>query len=103
MSYTEFTISASGKASIQKDPDALLDYVFLFSEWLAAGDSIIGHQCVVVSGSAVIQHSFIQEGAAVVAVIGGGTSGETAEIRCSVFTAQGRVDIRRIYVKIKQA
>ena len=103
MSYTEFTISASGKASIQKDPDAVLDYVFLFSDWLPAGDSIIGHQCVVVSGSATIDHSFVQEGAAVVAIISDGTVGETVEVRCSVFTLQGRVDIRRIYVKIKQA
>lgn len=103
MSFTKFTISASGKPSIQKDPDAILDYVFLFSGWLQPGDSVIGHQCVVVDGTVVVQHSFAQEGAAVVAILRGGTPGEISSVRCTIFTLQGRIDVRRIYVKIKQA
>lgn len=103
MSYTEFTFSSSGMASIQKDPEAVLDYTFLFEQWLQPGDQLIGRQCVVVSGSVSVDYSFIQEGKAVVAVLSGGTHLETSEIRCTVFTAQGRIDIRRIYVKAKHA
>ena len=103
MSYTEFTVSAAGKASIEKDPDAFLDYVFLFSDWLPDGDFIIGQQCYVQQGTVRIEHSFLQEGAAVVALVSGGVAGETAIIRCEVSTYQGRFDSRRIYLKIKHA
>lgn len=103
MSYDRFTTTSSGKAVIDKDPDAVLDYTFLFSAWVPSGDTIVSQQCVVDSGTVRVRNSFLQEGLAVVAILEGGTTGETAVVRCRVYTAEGRMDDRTIYVKIKQA
>lgn len=102
MSSTRFSTTASGKVTIEKDPDAVLDYVFLWQDWLAVGEEIQSHSTVVEGASSgYVQSAFIHQGDAVIAFVAGGAIGETIALRCRVFTTAGRLDDRTIYIKVK--
>ena len=86
-----------------KDPAAVLDYLFEFTQWLTAGEVI---------SSAVITASpvGINVGApapattftttAVTFWLSGGTSGQTYLIGCRITTSAGRTDERSISVTV---
>ena len=40
--------------ALTKDPDAVLDYTFDWSAWLADGETILTHAAVIEAGDAVI-------------------------------------------------
>jgi len=98
---TGFTQDAtSGKWSIPKDPDAVLDYVENWAPWLdAIGDSLSAHS-VTVTG-AVLDSSIIN-GKTVVAWISGGQAGVNATVRFHITTAGGRQDDRTFTLKMKE-
>lgn len=104
-----FTISASGKASIVKDPNAVLDYIFDWTEWLDAnGDTIVDKDVAVTGevGSTIAVDQAVIAGASkkVIAWVSGGTPGETCALRCRITTsnAPARIDDRTVYLKIKE-
>lgn len=99
----------SGKWSIEKDPNAVLDYVFDWTEWLtAAGDDIASHNVVVISGadpaSSIAVDSTQVVGKTVVVWVSGGSAGETAALRCRITTdnSPARIDDRTVYLKLKE-
>jgi hypothetical protein len=99
MTTETYTISASGKASIPKDPNAVLDYSVDLTDWLAGiTDTLASHS---VTGEGVTIDSSAIAGDKVVAWISGGTAGETATATFRFTTAGGRTDDRTIYLKIK--
>ena len=82
-----------------KDPDAVLDFTFDWSEWLADGETISSHT-VTVSG--VTRDSSTNTTTTVTAWISGGTVSAPATVACRVTTSAGRTDERTISLRISQ-
>lgn len=94
-----YTISTSGKATITKDPQAKLDYIWDWTAWLAdIGDTIISQLVTLDSGITLVSSGLV--GATVVAFISGGTVGTTYRATCRITTNGGRIDERSIFIKI---
>ncbi len=88
--------------ALKKDPDAVLDYVFDWSIWLAEGETIVTATVEVVSGDVVVDSvSFTDE--AVTAWLSGGTLDTDAELRCRVTTSEDRTDDRTAVVLIRES
>lgn len=98
------TITA-GKARIDKDPNAILDYEWDWSAWLAAhtpADTIVAAD-VLVSGCTLVTPAQITSGGQRVrAWLSGGTVGAPASATCRITTSAGRVDDRTLYLTIKE-
>ena len=98
----------TGKWSIPKDPDAVLDYVENWAPWLdAVGDSIASASVVAIGSDAssnVNVNGYLVNGKTVVAWISGGVAGETVAVRYRITTTNSpaRVDDRTCYLKIKE-
>lgn len=105
---TDFVQNAkTGKWSIPKDPNAVLDYIEDWTTWLdAVSDTLAGHAVTVTSGtdpaSNVTLNSSVISGKKVHAWISGGAVGETVTVVYHVVTAAGRQDDRTFYLKIKE-
>lgn len=112
MSIDTFVIDAkSGKASIIKDPNAILDYTFDWTAWLdMVGDSIATKDVAVTSGNSPASNIAVASsqivGKTVVVWVSGGAAGETATLRCRITTnlpnPGPRTDDRTVYLKIKE-
>jgi len=84
---------------IDKDPDAVLDYSWDWTLWLAdISDSIASHSIIIPVGLTCDSSSVV--GDFVVAWISGGTLATSYQVVCRVVTTGGRTDDRSIYVKI---
>lgn len=88
----------ANRPSILKDPDAVLDYSFDWTDWLA-GDTISSYT-VTVSG--VTKNSDARVGAVVTTWLSGGTLGQIASATCGIVTAGARTENRTIYLRIRQ-
>lgn len=87
------------KPTIEKDPDALLDYSFDFTEYLAPdNDSIVSVLFVLEAGLTEEHSSHTPTGAVV--WISGGVAGSTMRVTCRITTSGGRVDDRSVFLKI---
>ena len=86
-----------------KDPQAVKDYAWDWSDWLTLGDSITAFTVTTTAGDVVVDASPApSESAGVVtAWISGGTVGTDAEVTCHIETAQGREDDQTLYFKIR--
>jgi hypothetical protein len=96
-----YEISNSGRATITKDPDAVLDYSWDWTDWLAdVADTIASHEITV---SGVTLNSSSNDGQIVTAVLSGGTLGQTAQAQCRITTASSpaRIEDRTIFLKIR--
>ena len=86
-----------------QDPNAVLDYQWDWTPWLAVGDSIVAHQIIASPGLTVVANS---RAGAVVTVwlsIGAGVeTGVTLTATCRVTTANtpARVDDRSIEIVV---
>jgi hypothetical protein len=104
---TGFVQEKSGKWVIDKDPDALLDYSFDWTAWLAVSDpadTITTHAASIVTGTsltATIENS-AEAGGIVTVWVSGGAAGEKVGVRCRITSASGRIDDRTVYLKIKE-
>ena len=92
----------AGRAQADKDPNAVLDYEFDWTAWLAAHapvDTIIGVD-VLVEGCTRDAYSFTPQ--RVFAWILGGVVGVDAKVTCRITTAAGRTNDRTLTLKIKE-
>ena len=80
-----------------KDPNAVLDYEFDWSEWLALGETI---SSVTVTATGVTLDSSPNDTSSVTAWVSGGTAGTTATVACRITTTMSRVDERTITLRI---
>ena len=81
-----------------KDPSAVLDYVFDWTEWLATGETIANYTITADTGITVDSDS---ESDGVVTVwLSGGTAGENYKVACLITTTEGRADERTIWIKV---
>jgi hypothetical protein len=96
---TPITVDASGRAVIVKDPQAVLDYSYDWTQWLTdVSDHIVAATVV---GTDVVVDSWAFDGFIVTAWLSGGTLGAKAEAVCHIVTAGGREDDRTLFLKIK--
>lgn len=101
MTDTYVIDAATGKATIVKDPQAVLDYTFNWTAWLDdITDALASHLVTADAGITVDSSSIV--GKTVVAWISGGTVGTTYRVACKVTTSGGRTDERSIFIKVKE-
>lgn len=93
------TYSAGPKPTIDKDPNAVLDYSFDWAAWLAPlGDTIESVEFVLQPPLTETGSSFTPTEAVV--WVGGGEPGKTLGVTCRITTLQGRIDDRSVFLKI---
>jgi len=82
-----------------KDPSAVLDYVFDWSEeWLATGETITDYTITADTGITV--DSSTEDAGKVTVWLSGGTAGINYKVACLVTTSAGRTDERTIWIKV---
>lgn len=82
----------------EKDPSAVLDWQFNWTNWLAAAETISSATVTVESG--LTKDSQSNDTSTVTVWLSGGTLGETYEVTCRVTTNQGRTDERTIGIRL---
>ncbi len=85
--------------SFRKDPDAVLDYEWDWSSWLA-GDTIASFTVTVPTGLTLDSSS--ATASAVTAWLSGGEDAASYPVTCHVVTAAGREDDRTITVFVQE-
>ena len=89
-----------------KDPSAVLDYVFDWTEWLATGETIAvdsetGEKLITITADTGIAVDSSTEDAGKVTVwLSGGTAGINYKVACLITTTAGRTDERTIWIKV---
>ena len=86
----------------RKDPDATLDYVWDWTDWLQEGEGISSHTVEVPDGITLDETS--ADGEKVKAWLSGGTAGETYTVTCRITTnsTPARTDDRSIRLWVVQ-
>lgn len=82
----------------QKDPDATLDWVFDWSAWLQAGETISASEFIVSAGLTVESNTNTTISATV--WLSGGTTGQIYQVTNRITTNQGRIDDRSIRIRV---
>ena len=82
-----------------KDPDAVLDYTFDWTEWLA-GDEITSYTITVPSGITKNSDSEVSTGK-IQMFLSGGTAGVTYPIACKISTTT-RIDERTMQIRCEE-
>lgn len=82
------------------DPDAVLDYQYDWSKWLAAGETIIAHTLTPTEGITVDSSS--RTGGIVTVWLSSATLNATHQVTCHIVTDQGRQDDRTIKLRVAQ-
>lgn len=82
-----------------KDPDAVLDYPFSWSDWLATGETILSYIFTVETGLTLDSDS--QADGIVTPWLSAGTAGVNYDVACEILTSAGRTDKRTIKIIVK--
>ena len=82
-----------------KDPDAVLDYGFDWSSWLATGETISSHTITTETG--LTKDSDSESSGVVTVWLSGGTAGNDYDVACKIETSAGRKDERTITIRVK--
>ena len=83
-----------------KDPSAVLDYVFDWTEWLATGETITDHTITADTGITV--DSSTEDDGKVTVWLSGGTVGTTYRVECLIVTTAGRTDERSLWITVRE-
>jgi hypothetical protein len=87
--------------SFIKDPNAVLDYKWDWTQWLPSGDTISTALVTIADGDVAI-NSQSNTTTSVTAWISAGTVSTKAHLTARVVTAQGRTDDRTIELIVQQ-
>jgi hypothetical protein len=98
---SDFNVVA-GKATIDKDPDALLDYTIDFTSWLVGTDTIQIATAIASANGVTVQDTVVVSGKKVTLWLSGGTAGTKVSVTVRVQTVAGRTDDRTVYFKITE-
>ena len=85
--------------SFIKDPDAILDYGFDWSNWLASGEEISSSEWEVPSG--ITKDNDVSSTTATTIWLSGGTVGEEYTITNRIVTTGGRTEDRSLKIVVK--
>lgn len=90
--------------AFQKDPQAVLDYTFDWSAWLAAGETITAATVTIADTaggtSALVKDSQSFTGTTVTAWLSAGAVDHVYSAVCHVTTSAARQDDRTIYIAV---
>jgi len=81
-----------------KDPSAILDWAFDWTDWLAAAETITDHTITADTGITV--GSWTEDDGKVTVWLSGGTAGINYKVACKITTSAGRTDERTIWIKV---
>ena len=84
-----------------KDPSAVLDYVFDWSDWLATGETISSYVITVPTGITLetdSPYAQSESGGVITYWLTGGTSGSRYRVSCKITTNAGRIDERSMII-----
>jgi len=81
-----------------KDPDAVLDYVFDWTDWLASNEVINSHTVTAEAG--ITKDSDSKSGGEITVWLSAGTAGNTYTIACEIVTDGGRTDERTVEIRV---
>lgn len=84
----------------QKDPDAVLDYRWDWSPWLADGETITASQVIVPSG--ITANSNSNDTTSATVWLAGGSVGETYSVTNRITTSESRIDDRTMHIAVLQ-
>jgi len=83
-----------------KDPDAVLDYAFDWSDWLTGAEAISDYTIDADTGITVDSDA---ESSGIVTIwLSGGTAGTVYAIRCEIVTDDARTDERTMMVMVQE-
>jgi len=82
-----------------KNPSAVLDYYWDWTDWLLEGDAI--DEVAFASTDELVVDSFIIAGGKITAFISGGDENTLGTVTCSIVTVEGREDSRVARFDIK--
>jgi hypothetical protein len=96
-----------------KDPDAVLDYAFLWKDWLQSDETITSKTITATTGitvnsseinvAALTINDIVQKIGSVVTVwLQGGTIDTVYSVSCRIVTSAGRTDERTFSLTVKQ-
>ena len=83
-----------------KDPGAVLDYTWDWSDWLATGDTI--DWALITPASGIVLDSSTNTATTATAWLSGGTAGQAYDVVCKVVTVDGRTDERTIRIVVEE-
>jgi len=84
-----------------KDPDAVLDYKFDWSGWLATNETISSQTTTASTGLTVDSSSITDTDKSVTVWLSGGTLGNTYTVRSRITTSASRTDDRTMQIVIR--
>lgn len=87
-------------ADHKKDPDAVLDWVWDWNEWLDEGETIATSTYIVSVGITVDSDSNTTKTATV--WLSGGTAGQVYSVTNRIVTTAGRTDDRSITIRVTE-
>lgn len=83
----------------QKDPSAVLDYHWDWTDWLASGEAIASS--VITPSAGIVLDSSGFSPTSATAWISGGVVGSTYSVANLITTSQGRTDERTITIRVQ--
>lgn len=96
-------IEPVGIANFDKDPNAVLDYVFDWTEWLGE-DTVASHEFLVSPSNHTdcVEVDSSDEDEGIITVwVSKGRAGSTYKLTCRVVTAGGRTEDRTVNLRMK--
>lgn len=97
-----YYFDTDGLPTIDKDPNATLDYSQDWSDWLSPISDTITGTPVWTLGAGLTKISQSNTTTSASAFISGGVIGSKEPVACKITTTGGRVDERTVYLKIVQ-
>jgi hypothetical protein len=85
--------------SFQQDPDAQLDYLIRWADWLTDGETIEDYDLTVTDGLTVGANSNTDD--TVTVWLSGGTHRSQYQVACRITTSAGRTDERTFTVSVR--
>jgi hypothetical protein len=99
MTTETYVNDSAGRPTIIKDPDAVLDYSFDWTAYLALISDAISTSTFTASSGNI--NSTSVNGAVTTAWVSGGAVGEKIMLTNRITTTGGRTDDRSVFIKIK--
>ena len=82
-----------------KDPDAVLDFHFDWSGWLASGETISSY--VITTQTGITKDSDSDSSGIVTVWLSGGTAGSNYSLACKITTSDSRTDERTMTIEVR--
>ncbi len=97
---TETYVTSGGKPTINKDPDATLDYSFDWTPWLKGVSDSIENASFTFDETLTKTREAFDDMTATVWLSGGIAGNTPLRVTCRIVTMGGRTDERSIFLKI---